>query len=236
LVWFRRDLRLDDHAALAAAVAGCDEVVCAFVLDPVQLRGDRIGPPNVQFFFESLAELRAELRALGSDLALLEGDAAVVLPALARRIGADGLYFNLDVEPAARARDAAVQAAFERAGRSVASFIDHVACSPEDVRKPGGGAYTVFAPYKRRWLERCAAHPPLPFRSLAGLKRKLAPRASIGESNGVPSPESLGCAASPGYPRGGAREAKRLLAAFVEERIGRYDRDRNAPAIARTSR
>ncbi len=79
LVWLRRDLRLDDHAALFHAAAASERVVAAFVLDPALLRGPRVGAPIVQFFFDSLRALRERLRAAGSDLALLEGDFAAEL-------------------------------------------------------------------------------------------------------------------------------------------------------------
>jgi deoxyribodipyrimidine photo-lyase len=99
IVWLRRDLRLTDHAALAAA-AGCYErITCAFVLDPALLRSDRVGAPIVQFFCESLGVLRERLRALGSDLALLEGDVAAELVGYARRSGAQAVFYNEDTDP-----------------------------------------------------------------------------------------------------------------------------------------
>ncbi len=108
IVWLRRDLRLDDHTALAAAAAQCERVTCAFVLDPPLLRSDRVGAPIVQFFFESLIALRAQLQGLGSDLALLEGAFAPELARLAARLPAQAVFYNADTDPAMRSRDAAV--------------------------------------------------------------------------------------------------------------------------------
>ena len=62
------------------------------MLDPALLRCDRVGAPIVQFFFDSLADLREALRGYGSDLALLEGDAAYELAALATRLGARAIF------------------------------------------------------------------------------------------------------------------------------------------------
>ena len=63
IVWLRRDLRLDDHVALLrGGVPTSAGVVCAFVLDPPLLRGPRVGAPIVQFFFDSLRELREQLQ------------------------------------------------------------------------------------------------------------------------------------------------------------------------------
>jgi deoxyribodipyrimidine photo-lyase len=234
LVWFRRDLRLRDHVALARAAAASERIVCAFVLDPPLLRGDTVGAPIVSFFFDALAELRAALRERGSDLALLEGDFASELGALAERVGASALYFNRDYEPAALARDARVAAALRSEGRAVESFLDHVYFGADETLKPDGTAYTVFTPYKRRWLERFRAEPREPVDSTAALER-LAPRALIGETLAVPEPERYGHVRSEAFPRGGEARARTLLDAFVSERIGAYASARNAPATPGTS-
>ncbi|MGB8203061.1 MAG: deoxyribodipyrimidine photo-lyase, partial [Candidatus Baltobacteraceae bacterium] len=93
IVWFRRDLRLCDHVALARAARSSERVVCAFVLDPLLLRSERIGAPIVAFFFDALGELREALRARRSDLVLLEGDVAHELLRLSKRTGADALFY-----------------------------------------------------------------------------------------------------------------------------------------------
>jgi deoxyribodipyrimidine photo-lyase len=119
LVWMRRDLRLGDNTALHAAAQESESIACAFVLDATLLRGERVGAPIVQFFFDSLAELRERLRGAGSDLALLEGDFATELIAYAKRIGADAVFYNSDTEPTAVARDRRTETAFKNAGLAV---------------------------------------------------------------------------------------------------------------------
>ena len=76
LVWFRRDLRDNDHAALSAALATGGEVYCAFVfdreiLDALPTRTDR----RVHFIHESLRELDAALRSRGGGLIVRHGRA-----------------------------------------------------------------------------------------------------------------------------------------------------------------
>jgi deoxyribodipyrimidine photo-lyase len=235
IVWFRRDLRLHDHVALERALAASERVVCAFVLDPPLLRGATVGAPIVSFFFDSLAELRAALRERGSDLALLEGDFARELGALAKRVGAGALYYNSDYEPAAIARDARVTAALEEDGVAVFASLDHVYFGAGEVRKEDGTPYTVFTPYKRRWLERLAREPRPPARMSGALARKLALATAIGETRDVPEPEAYGHARSDAYPKGGERRGRALLEAFVTERIGDYADARNLPALPGTS-
>jgi deoxyribodipyrimidine photo-lyase len=194
-----------------------------------------VGPPIVSFFFDALAEMRAALRERGSDLALLEGDFASELGSLAERTGADALYFNYDYDPDARVRDEGVATSFRAAGRRVESSLDHVYYGAEEIRKPDGSPYTVFTPFKRRWLERREQDPRPPVASFAAVSRKLATADAIGRTLDVPEPEAYGHARSPHFPRGGERIARGLLDTFVAERIGGYAARRNDPAKDATS-
>jgi deoxyribodipyrimidine photo-lyase len=119
IVGLRRDLRLTDHAALFEAARRSDELVLAFVLDPPLSRGPRVGAPIVQFFFDSLGVLREQLRAAGSDLALLEGDFGCELAELADRDAAQAVFYNLDYDPAVRARDERVVGKLRERGLDV---------------------------------------------------------------------------------------------------------------------
>jgi deoxyribodipyrimidine photo-lyase len=236
IVWLRRDLRLDDHLPLRAAALAADRVVLAFVLDPVLLRSERMGGPIVQFFFESLAQLREQLRRMGSDLALLEGDFARELPALAARVGATAVYYGSDTDPAASARDADVTRACEAAGLAVHAYSDQVYYSARDVVRADGEPYSVYTPYRRRWEARLAEEPHPPVDSRAACAGRLLSAAQIGATRDVPSPEDFGYASSPRFPQAGEREAQRLLAAFVANGLLLYADCRNEPAVEGTSR
>lgn len=235
LVWFRRDLRLADHVALERAARASERVICCFVLDPQLLRGGEVGSAIVSFFFDALAELRAKLREFGSDLALLEGDFRVELVAFAKRTGAVNVYFNRDYEPAAIERDARVTAALEAEGLRVESFLDHVYFGASEILKPDGSPYTVYTPYKRRWLEAHESDPRRPIDSQGAVAGKLAARALIGETREVPAPEEFGHAHSATYARGGEGHAREILSTFVAERIAKYAEQRNYPATPGTS-
>jgi deoxyribodipyrimidine photo-lyase len=236
IVWLRRDLRLDDHAALHAAAHRCERITCAFVLDPDLLRGPRVGAPIVQFFFESLAVLREHLRALGSDLALREGPFARELHAVAAHTGATAVFYNEDYDPAMRERDANVTRELEAVGIDVHASTDHVLAPAHDVVQESGKFYTVYTPYRRRWNAFVDAHPPEPIPSLAAARRRFAPATAIGRSLAVPSPESYGHASSSAYPRGGLDAAAHALRAFARGPIDAYADARNTPAIEGTSR
>jgi deoxyribodipyrimidine photo-lyase len=236
VVWLRRDLRLDDNAALAAAAQRCERVTCAFVLDPALLRGGRMGAPIVQFFFDALAELRAQLRTLGSDLALLEGEMATELVRFAGACNAQAVFYAEDTDPAMRARDARVTAALEGAGRSALACSDIVFAAAADVLQDNGRFYTVYTPYRRKWTAFANTQPQPPIPSLRLARKRFSSAVQIGATRDVPRPEDYGHASSPHYPRGGSAVVAALLDAFASGPIGAYADARNFPAVDGTSR
>ena len=236
LVWLRRDLRLEDNVALLRAAQAGERVACVFVLDPGLLRGPRVGPPIVQFFFESLRALRTRVRALGSDLVLLEGDPARELAAFAARTGAQALFYNRDYEPAAIARDRRVAERLRAAGLAVHDFIDHVYFAADEVLQPGEKPYVVYTPYRRRWQARFATSPHPPVRSEKAVREKLLGREALGATRAVPHPQDYGHTSSRAFPQGGCEEAQRLLARFLADCADGYAGERNLPELDATSR
>ena len=156
LVWFRRDLRVADHAALYHALRSCRRVYCAFVLDRAILdplpRADR----RVEFIRESLVALDAALAALapeeGAGLIVRHAVAAEEIPRLARMLKAQAVFANHDDEPEALARDARVLGALADAGIALHTWKDHVVFERSEVLTQAGNPYTVFTPYKNAWL------------------------------------------------------------------------------------
>ncbi len=234
-MWLRRDLRLADHAAIFAAASCSARVVLAFVLDPVLLRGPRVGAPIVQFFFDSLRVLRDRLRAAGSDLALLEGDFASALTQLATHVDAQAVFYNVDYDPAMHQRDERVVAELRAARLAVHTSVDHVYAAAGEIVAANGKPYTVYTPFRKRWLAMFEAQPREPFASETELHGKLLAAAAIGSTREVPAPEAYGHRGSSSFPRGGFVEAERLLADFTAHSITAYLDRRNLPAQAGTS-
>jgi deoxyribodipyrimidine photo-lyase len=159
LAWFRRDLRCFDHAALHHALQASRKVFCAFIFDSDILdelpRADR----RIEFIHASLAELAAELEALGGHLLVRYGRAGELIPGLAAEVGAAAVFANEDYEPAAIARDAAVAQTLAEAGRSLRTFKDQVIFSKDEVLSLAGKPFSVFTPYKNAWLRKLQADP-----------------------------------------------------------------------------
>jgi deoxyribodipyrimidine photo-lyase len=158
LVWFRRDLRLADHAALAAALKSCRRVHCAFVYDRAildellgaGLRADR----RIEFIHGAVARLDEALRLRGGGLMITNGRAADSVVDLARRLGVDAVFANADYEPYATARDADAARHLAEQGRRLLLFKDQVIFEKSEVMTGGGTPFSVFTPYRNAWLKR----------------------------------------------------------------------------------
>jgi deoxyribodipyrimidine photo-lyase len=231
LMWFRRDLRVDDNAALYHALRSCRQVVCVFVFDRAILdalpRADR----RVEFIRESLVELEIELRQLGGGLVVRHALAADEIPVLARTLGVQAVFANRDDEPAALARDTRVFGALANAGILFQTFKDHTVFERDEVLTKAGAPFTVFTPYKRAWLAKLDAFYLKPYPS-RGHADALGPppealRAPVPTLQDIGfEPTNLGQLEMPTGAQGGTA----LFGDFCQ-RIDRYDEARNYPAV-----
>lgn len=173
VLWFRRDLRLADHPALLAAHAAAGEdgegkggsgVVPLFVVDPALW--EPAGPTRRAWLVRSLRALDASLGGTTRRpvLVVRHGDPAVVVPALAREVGATSVHVTADAGPYGRRRDDAVAAALADAdGRLVRTGTPY-AVGPGTVTNGSGDPYKVFTPFFKAWARHGwpapAASPP----------------------------------------------------------------------------
>ena len=98
LVWFKRDLRLRDHAALVAAQA-CDDAAGVFIIEPQWLQSPECDPMHVEFALGCLAELRAGLAQRGLPLLVRVGPAVEVLAQLQGELGWTHLLSHEETGP-----------------------------------------------------------------------------------------------------------------------------------------
>lgn len=230
--WFRRNLRLDDNAALTAALGAADAVVPVFVLDDHYLTED-FSPPRLRVLGDSLRELETALRGAGSRLVVRAGPVVPSLEALARETGATAVFAARDHEPHPKRRDAAAAGALESIGARLVLVEDLSALPPNALRTGDGRPYTVFTPYSRKWL---AHEKPAPLQEPV---RIPTPDAALDVSfRSVPLERvrALRETGAPENPRGGAREARRLWDAFRRDALARYADERDRPDLAGTSR
>jgi deoxyribodipyrimidine photo-lyase len=153
LVWFRRDLRDFDHAALHGALTSSATVFCAFVfdreiLDALPDRADR----RVEFIYDSVVELAGALARRGGALIVRHGYAREEIPRLATELGVGAVFANHDYEPQARDRDATVGEALAKQGIAFHTSKDHVIFERDEVLSQSGTPFAVFTPYRNAWL------------------------------------------------------------------------------------
>ena len=155
LVWFRRDLRDYDHAALYQALSTSNQVYCVFVFDTEILdllleKSDR----RVEFIWESVSELKTALQKNGGELIVLHGQARHEVPQLAIKLGVDAVFSNHDYEPSAIARDEDVSAQLARKNIAFNQYKDQVIFEKDEVLTLNNKPYSVFSPYRNAALKK----------------------------------------------------------------------------------
>jgi deoxyribodipyrimidine photo-lyase len=147
-MWFRRDLRLEDHPALLAAVEGADEVAPVFVVDPVLWQ--RAGQTRRAYLS---ASLRALEEATAGALVVRRGEPAEELRRLTSHLGATSVHVSADFAPYGSARDRRVEDSLADQGVELVRTGSPYAVSPGRVRRAEGSPYQVFSPFHRAWSE-----------------------------------------------------------------------------------
>ncbi|WP_348824422.1 cryptochrome/photolyase family protein [Flavobacterium aestuarii] len=161
IFWFRRDLRLEDNTALYHALQSEQSVIPLFIFDTDIL--DRL-PKNdarVGFIHESLQKINEKLNALGSSLLIKKGTTAEVWKALFEEFTVSAVYLNKDYEPYAIKRDLAIETLAKNHNASFFAFKDQVIFEEKEIVKADGLPYTVYTPYKNKWLEKYKAIAPV---------------------------------------------------------------------------
>ncbi|NBP68779.1 MAG: deoxyribodipyrimidine photo-lyase, partial [Cytophagia bacterium] len=144
IVWLRRDLRLQDNAALYYALKENETVLPLFIfdsaiLDKLEDKADK----RVAFIHQSLLQMQKELVALGSSLIVLHGNPVDIY----KKLNPKSVYTNHDYEPYALERDGAVNKILQDKGVTFKTFKDQLIFEKDEVLKDDGKPYTVFTPY-----------------------------------------------------------------------------------------
>ena len=143
IMWFRRDLRINDHPALLAAIESADQVIPLFILDKQQI--EEAGSKLLAYMGQSLRKLD---ESLGNNLHIIEGDQVEVLSTLIKKYGVEQLHISDEFERYGAARDSRVEAA----GITLVRTGSPYAVSPGRVVKPSDATpYRVYTPFYKAW-------------------------------------------------------------------------------------
>ncbi|WP_281322530.1 cryptochrome/photolyase family protein [Flavobacterium aestivum] len=161
IFWFRRDLRLDDNVALHHALQSKNPVIPLFIFDTDILESLPQNDARVGFIHESLQKINAQLNAIGSSLLIKKGRTTEVWENLFKEFAISEIYFNKDYEPYAIKRDWDICALANANNAACFSFKDQVVFEEKEIIKADGLPYTIYTPYKNKWLEKYKSLAPL---------------------------------------------------------------------------
>jgi deoxyribodipyrimidine photo-lyase len=214
ILWFRRDLRLNDHPALLAAMRSARHVLPVFVLDPRLCGGDT---PRRRRLLASLASLAKDTRGA---LVVRRGDPVDVIPRLAYEVGAHQVHVSRETTPYGRRRDERVGQALADDGRELVATGTPYAVGPGRIVNQSGSAYKVFTPFSKAWHLHGRPAPAARPRRIPWLR------------------DEVGSDPLPTVPRveAGERSALRRWETFLRDGLTAYDRERDRPDLDSTSR
>lgn len=157
IMWFRRDLRLTDNAALYHALRTGIPVIPLFIfdkniLDKLENKSDR----RVEFIHAALSEMQEQLVKLGSTMEVYYGHPQEIYKKLLEKYQIETVFTNHDYEPYAKERDGSIEQLLRAAGTGFQTYKDQVIFEKSEVVKDDGKPYTVFSPYGRKWRAKLA--------------------------------------------------------------------------------
>ena len=234
LVWFRRDLRVQDNRALfEAARTAKDGLIAVYALTPQQWKQHDDAACKVRFWLANVGSLSKSLAKLNIPLLIIKGDTFADLPkkivALATKQQCGSLFFNREYEVNEVRRDDSVATACDTAGIAVQRFHDRVIIPPKEISTKEGRFYCVFTPYRKVWdtklLDRMEVLPPPKKQKSLGIKADSVPTSVKGFKSSADI-DAL-------WPAG-EQEAERRLSNFANL-IAEYSTGRDLPALDGTS-
>jgi len=228
IVWFRRDLRVNNNAALSAACLAANQVIPLFILDEEFLKLPDTGAASVSFLLDALRVLDRNLKKAGGRLIVLRGSAPKDLLKAAEEYDAQAVFFHREYEPNGRRRDEFVVEGLRSSGKVARSFPGLCLSEPGDILTTSSKPYTVFTPFKRKWFDDPVS---LPVKSPVTINVP----AEI-SSPEIPSEGELSIKVSQKFDCGGEDAAKELLEKFSREKVSSYEYQRDRLASNGTSK
>lgn len=237
LIWFRRDLRLDDNPALQAALRVGHLPVPVYIHAPEEESPWAPGAASHAWLHRSLLALDADLRARGSRLVIRRGESLAELEKLIAETRAEELYWNRLYEPASIARDSRIKQGLKSRGLTVESHNAALLVEPWMVETLQGDPYRVFTPFWKNARQRL--NPKAPPEAPARLPEVTTLLLGLGVEDLKLEPQ----APEPRWDAGfwddwqpGEAGALDLLDAFLDGAANGYKEQRNYPDRIATSK
>jgi deoxyribodipyrimidine photo-lyase len=152
IIWFRRDLRLVDNAALYYALKESSNVLPIFIfdrniLDELEDRTDK----RLQFIHNTLQEMQQQFVELNSSLEIFYSTPIETFKQLVEKYNIETVYTNHDFELYATQRDSLIKDFLHQHSINFKTYKDHIIFEKNEVTKDDGLPYTIFTPYSKKW-------------------------------------------------------------------------------------
>lgn len=161
IFWFRRDLRLEDNVGLFHALQSAHPILPIFIFDEAILNKLPQNDARVGFIHENLSLINTQLQESGSSLLVRKGETINVWADLLNEFEVKEVFFNKDYEPYALQRDTAICEFLREKNTISYSFKDQVIFEEKEITKADGLPYTVYTPFKNKWLEKYKSMAPV---------------------------------------------------------------------------
>ena len=157
LVWFRSDIRMDDNPALREACANYSEVHAIYLYSPKQLNAHNESNVKIDFLIQNLTILNNNLNKFNIPLTVLESDGfdndSLLIKDISIERQIDKVFWNNQIGEDEQARDRKTIEFLSKINIEHESFFDQVVYEPGTLKTGQGGPYSVFTPFKRKWIE-----------------------------------------------------------------------------------
>jgi len=164
--WFRRDLRLNDNAALYHSLRGQYPVLPAFIFDTNILnRLDNKKDKRVAFIHQSLSQIDFVFKEHKSSLYVVNDTPLEAFKKICTEFDVKEVFANHDYEPYAIERDERIKGFLKKRDIAFHTFKDQVIFEKSEVMKANGDPYTIFTPYSKVWKEKLKETGIKPFPS-----------------------------------------------------------------------
>ena len=218
IFWHRRDLRTFDNTGLYQALENCSDVQPIFIFDSNIIDELEDDDPRVNFIYFQLEKINNELKEFGCSLKVYYGDPLEIFKEVINKVSLKNVYTNRDYEPYGIDRDKSIEKLLNYNNINFYSFKDQVIFEENEVVKNDGLPYTVFTPFKNKWLAKFKENKPI-------INNRLKTE-NYKESNyDFPTLEDFGF-----------RLSKIKVPEFDLKKVPDYDATRNFPFIDGTSR
>lgn len=158
IFWFRRDLRIHDNAGLYHALKSGIKILPIFIFDlNILNKLEDKDDARVSFIHQSLTKINTELQKWGSTLKVFYGTPEAVFSQLIANNSIEAVFANHDYEPYAKERDKSVGTLLKSRNIQFNTYKDQCIFERDEVLKDDGKPYTVFTPYKNKWLKKVNA-------------------------------------------------------------------------------